>query len=132
MEPDRTEIYIARNRDKLVLSTAVLMRLSNADDAPWRYVQTLSETDQGIKVRFLDEESVAPTPLRRTGRSRPLGRRGGPLVDVPTLAVDADRPFRLTPALTGPCPGALFTAPTDHRAEVEINKTIRVTHASAA
>lgn len=58
MEPEKTEIYIARDLYKLVLSTSVLMRLSGADDAPWRYVQTLTETDQGLKISFLDEESV--------------------------------------------------------------------------
>lgn len=57
-EPDRTEIYIARDLRNLVLSTGVLMRVSNSDDAPWRYVQTLYDTDQGVKVTFLDEESV--------------------------------------------------------------------------
>ncbi|MCV7210332.1 hypothetical protein [Mycolicibacterium canariasense] len=57
-EPDRTEIYMARDLGKLVRGTNILMRVSNSDDAPWRYVQTLTETGQGVKVTFLDEESV--------------------------------------------------------------------------
>lgn len=58
MEPTRTEIYIARDLDRLVLSTTVLMRLSNADNAPWRYVQSVSYTESGLKVRFLEEDEV--------------------------------------------------------------------------
>ena len=58
MAPSRTEIYIARDLVKLVLSTTVLMRLSNTDDAPWRYIQNLIEGDGQLKVRFLEEDAV--------------------------------------------------------------------------